>query len=162
MHQAGLRASTASYAAQQPERIGLVLSLAEEAMPLPRRSGGAEVVPAGHGSKLVELARIPFAYAPPALERQIHLIRYVEAVARGTHVGAHGAGQAALAQFLPQPAVVRCRKQAGKLGHVELQPQREARPLVAHHAVEARRILIAEGACRLEPDQQRRAAGTAH
>ncbi len=42
----------------------------------------------------------------PLVRRQVHLILHVEAVAGRADVGAHGAGQAALAQFLPQLAVV--------------------------------------------------------
>ena len=97
VYQTGSSAAATSYTTQVMVGFQDVFAFAHEAVALPEGAALAEVVPACHGSKIVQLARIPGTHALPAVQIQVCLIFNVEAETGWANVGAGRTSQAALA-----------------------------------------------------------------
>ena len=72
-----------------------ILAFAHETMPLAQSLALSEIVPTCHSGKIIQLAGIPGAYSPTAVQGQIDFILNVETEACRAHIRAGCTRQAA-------------------------------------------------------------------
>ena len=114
-----------------------ILSFPHEAVPLAQGAAFSKIMTPCNGRECIQLAGIPNPCPLPVFHIESNFIVDIETKAGRADIRAGCAGQATLAQLIPQRALHAHAEQGGEIAYIEIQAIGESRPLLAEYGVES-------------------------